>query len=270
MDLEKELLNEKRKRLKRDRFKGNKDLIDQELLNEVTIVGLGGIGSPLVQQLAIMGFRRIVGYDFDNIEAHNLSSTIYPLAALDSNKNEAAKRIAMLHGCRDFVSMDRFEGDSEVSKVMMVCPDQIEPRVLAFNRWKEYIERLSTEDRKNSLFVDMRMGALTMEIITVHPFDTNSYLPTLPKENEVIEAGCTQKHTIFTGSIAAGFGVSQISGYLSGAGANTYVKISLWPVVGHDFGKWIFKEEYEHFCTEDRDRLDPDAGRSNLALHRTT
>ena len=43
----------------------NKDLIPQEKLNDVTVVGLGGIGSSVIMLLATMGFKFIRGYDND-------------------------------------------------------------------------------------------------------------------------------------------------------------------------------------------------------------
>ena len=41
------------------RFLRNKDLIDQRQLDTVAVVGAGGIGSAVIQLLAIMGFKDI-------------------------------------------------------------------------------------------------------------------------------------------------------------------------------------------------------------------
>ena len=47
------------------RYLRNKDLINQSLLDEVTIIGAGGIASALVTILAQMGFKKFHVWDDD-------------------------------------------------------------------------------------------------------------------------------------------------------------------------------------------------------------
>ena len=75
------------------RFLRNKDLIEQRKLDMIGIVGLGGIGSFLIQSLTIMGWRDLFGWDNDVIEAHNLSSTAYPVKSVGDDKKDAAKEL---------------------------------------------------------------------------------------------------------------------------------------------------------------------------------
>ena len=50
------------------RFLRNKDLISQESLEgKVTIIGAGGIGSALIQLLAIMGWKDVAIWDADEL-----------------------------------------------------------------------------------------------------------------------------------------------------------------------------------------------------------
>ena len=74
-----------------DRFLRNKDLIDQKNLEELTIIGAGGVGSALILSAAIMGFKKIHVWDFDVLEEHNFSTTMYPSSYLGESKTEAAK-----------------------------------------------------------------------------------------------------------------------------------------------------------------------------------
>ena len=60
------------------KFLRNKDLIPQDKLDDITVVGLGGIGSGVVMLLATMGFKFIRGYDNDIMQEHNFSTTLYP------------------------------------------------------------------------------------------------------------------------------------------------------------------------------------------------
>ena len=74
------------------RFLRNKDLIDQRQLDTVAVVGAGGIGSAVIQLLAIMGFKDIYIYDPDFMEHHNLSTTLYPASAIGKRKVQAANQ----------------------------------------------------------------------------------------------------------------------------------------------------------------------------------
>ena len=83
-----------------DRFLRNKDIINQKNLNEVTIIGAGGVGSALILSAAIMGFKKIHIWDFDTLEEHNLSTTMYPESYLGKPKTKAAKDMVKYFGCK--------------------------------------------------------------------------------------------------------------------------------------------------------------------------
>jgi hypothetical protein len=53
------------------------------------------------------------------------------------------------------------------------------------------------------------MGALAMEIITVTKENDNFLESWIPQGDETVEP-CTAKHTIFTATMAASFGMNQI------------------------------------------------------------
>jgi hypothetical protein len=83
------------KRLDRQQFLGrNSDLI--LLLGRVAIVGLGGGGSHLVQQLAHLGVGRLLVYDADRVEDSNLNRLVGATEqdiARGTLKTEVAKRV---------------------------------------------------------------------------------------------------------------------------------------------------------------------------------
>ena len=76
-----------------DRYLRNKDLIDQSRLDKITVIGAGGIGSALLQNAAIMGFKEITVWDPDMLEEHNLSTTSWPEQFLNMPKVAAAETI---------------------------------------------------------------------------------------------------------------------------------------------------------------------------------
>ena len=206
------------------RFLRNKDLIPQSKLNNIGIVGLGGIGSQLVPLLSIMGFKKIVGWDFDTLEEHNLSTTMYPQNAMGTSKAEVAENISKLYavnpGNMKFYN-EYYKEESPTLPKMIVCADNMEVRLLAYNKW------LEQDNRK--MFLDLRMGAMAMEIVTVTKDDDN-YMETWLPTHEISEEPCTMKHTIFTASIVGGFGVDQVFNVVAGKPYYQYIWVGLMPL----------------------------------------
>ena len=206
------------------RFLRNKDLIPQKKLDQIGLVGLGGIGSQLIPLLSIMGFRKIIGYDNDTLEEHNLSTTLYPQAFNGRYKSTAAIAIGRSYmddtqsiDCKD----ERYDEDSPTFPKMIVCLDNMEGRLIAYNKWLEQSNR--------QFFIDLRMGAMAMEIVTAtKKFDKylDSWMPT----NEIAEEPCTMKHTIFTAAIVGGFGVDQVFNVVAKRPYYLYIWIGLLPL----------------------------------------
>ena len=104
---------------------------------------------------------------------------------------------------------------------MITCLDNMEGRLVAYNKWLEQSNR--------TFFVDLRMGAMAMEII-VATKDEDTYLETWIPSHEVAEDPCTMKHTIFTASIVGGFGVDQVFNVVAGRPYYSYIWIGLMPL----------------------------------------
>ena len=175
------------------RFLRNKDLISQESLEgKVTIIGAGGIGSALIQLLAIMGWKDVAIWDDDELSAHNLSTTTYQPKYLGKDKSLVA-----------FETFNEFSDKSQkiqrhpmrwfsqdpVSNRVFLGPDNMETRMEVYKDWVKQPNR--------EFLIDMRMGALGMEIITVTKKDDN-YMDTWVSSNDIEDEICTAKHTIFT------------------------------------------------------------------------
>jgi hypothetical protein len=189
------------------RFLRNKDLIDQKLLDEVMVIGLGGIGSALIPPLAIMGFRNIVGYDDDIVETHNLSTTMYPMESLGKSKAEVARDAAKAYGCTKVEMFNkRFERGTTPSPNTIVCTDSMSSRKLVYEAW-------AALDKRNAL-VDIRMGALSVVVVTITA-QSDGYMDYWQDDKSIADDPCTMKHTIFTAEIAAGIGINQLFAAMS-------------------------------------------------------
>ena len=70
-----------------------KDLIGDFSGNNAVIVGLGGIGSWVALDLALVGVGTIILYDDDVIEASNLNRTLFKLSHIGQKKVKAVKEL---------------------------------------------------------------------------------------------------------------------------------------------------------------------------------
>lgn len=205
------------------RYLRNKDLIDQSKLDEITVIGAGGIGSALIQTAAIMGWKRINVWDPDKLEEHNLSTTSWPQRFLNNYKVDAAHHMVyMLNKDTKLNDIkDYWDKTKNLGPKVFLTPDNMEVRLAAYQKWKEMPDR--------EFLIDMRMGALGFEIITVtkdNDYFMDSYLPS----EEIADDPCTAKHTIFCGSLAASYGLAQAFNVLQNRLYYAYIWGSLGPV----------------------------------------
>ena len=206
------------------RFLRNKDLIPQRKLDHIGIVGLGGIGSQLVPLLSIMGFKKLTGWDDDSLEEHNLSTTMYPQGAVGKQKVHIARNIFNMYKSGNeemIIHDDLYNEDSPTLPKMIVCLDNMEDRMTAYLKWLEQDNR--------ELFLDLRMGAMSMEIITVTK-KVDKYLDSWLPTHEITQAPCTMKHTIFTASIVGGLGVDQVFNVVARNPYYAYIWLGLMPL----------------------------------------
>ena len=205
------------------RYLRNKDLINQSLLDEVTIIGAGGIASALVTILAQMGFKMFHIWDDDKLEEHNLSTTAYPEDYIGYTKVECAAKMIHMYDKSIDVTMciKRWEPGCYLSDIVLLTPDNMETRLDVHMDWKR-------NDKRRAL-IDMRMGALTMEVISVDK-DNDNFGKTWQPSNKISDEACTAKHTIFTANIVAGLGASQLFNVLHNRSYWQYIRQSLAPL----------------------------------------
>ena len=207
----------------KNRYLRNKDLISQKRLTSVSIIGAGGVGSALVIGAAMMGFKRIHIWDFDTLEDHNLSTTMYPETCLGLNTGDAAQEMGLLFNKEVKVIPHNIAWDEscELKDVVFMAPDNMEIRFRVHNIWKKKPTRKA--------LIDMRMGALTSEVITVDKHN-DSFMSTWKPSDQIADEPCTAKHTIFTAMNVSSVGLSQAFNVLHGMPYFQYIWTSLAPV----------------------------------------
>lgn len=181
----------------------------------VMVLGQGGIGSHLSFLLSRMGCDLYL-FDHDHYEEHNMTGQIVRIEDLGKNKADAMKDvIASFSPDCNVETFGRYMPDSPTNSVVLCGFDNMLARKTAFANWKEYVQSLPEEDRGSCLFMDGRLLAEVMQVISV-PGDRADLIEKYEKEylfgdNEVTDADCTFKQTSHCASMIA----SHMAGFLT-------------------------------------------------------
>lgn len=268
------------------RFLRNKELIPLNKLSEIGIVGLGGIGSFLVQSLSIMGWETIVGWDGDSVEEHNLSSTAYPIGSVGLEKSLAAHQLHNLYSedWQKFQPNRIFSRNSKPLPKMIVCTDDMESRKMVYEMWSKELKGAHPREQfPDAFLIDLRMGATVTEMITVVPTHDNymdSWMPTADMTPEP----CSMRHTIFATQHIVSLGVAQVYNIVANMAFYDYIRASLTPnevdfgnlIVPNIRAKYTLQKQGDANATstDSREngvnRLEGNASRSDLSVHRAT
>tara|TARA_R100001443_G_scaffold26566_3_gene39869 strand:- start:6362 stop:7138 length:777 start_codon:yes stop_codon:yes gene_type:complete len=245
------------------RYLRNKDLINQSLLDEVTIIGAGGIASALVTMLAQMGFNKFHIWDDDKLEEHNLSTTAYPPSLLGQKKVKCAADMIWMYGEKPDITMNdkRWEPGDYLSNIVLLTPDNMETRLDVHMDWKRNTNRKA--------LIDMRMGALTMEVISVDK-DNDNFAKTWQPSSKISDEACTAKHTIFTANVVAGLGASQLFNVLHNRSYWQYIRQSLAPLsFGREFPVNKITEVKDNGTEKSENKTRVDKSRHNVIVRTT-
>lgn len=165
----------------------------QSLSLPITVIGAGGIGSPTVLALAKLGAKRLIVYDYDAVEEHNLPNQWYRLRDVGRNKVDALQAIV-----RDFTGLEievraeRFE-TQPVEGILIVAVDSMDTRIKIF----ETVMQAKTVD----LFLDGRMGGETFYLYTINPKNSDHvrwYRDRLYPSSQAAEIPCSARAIIYT------------------------------------------------------------------------
>lgn len=182
------------------------DVLNQPRLarTPITVIGAGAVGSFTVLALAKSGAERIVVYDDDVIEPHNLPNQWYRMADVGTKKVDALQELVLdMTGVLIDTVPERFKG-GPATEVTVCAVDSMDIRI---ELWRQLHPR-------PSLYVDARMGAEVGTVKCVGPYGS-WYDDTLYTSAEALHAPCTAKATMYCASGLAAFIASQVANYAS-------------------------------------------------------
>lgn len=169
---------------------------------DVTIAGLGGIGSYVVFMLSRLDVNTMTLYDPDIVERVNLSGQLYNSNQIGDYKvDAAANMIANYSNYYSFVAKhEKLDENSMISKVTICGFDNMKARKDAFRNWTNFVARLPEEERGECLFIDGRLAAEELQVFCIKGDDTDGerrYEPYLFLDSQAAPTVCSYKQTTF-------------------------------------------------------------------------
>ncbi len=192
-----------------DRFARQVDLVPRSVLNDlvVTVIGVGAIGRQVALQLAAIGTTRIQLFDFDTVEATNVTSQGY--SAGDVGQSKVTATAATIRQLDSTVQVemigDRFRPKHPIGQALFCCVDSISARAAI---WR-------AAGQNCRFWIDGRMvGEVIRVLVAASPETRQHYASTLFAQTEAQTGSCTSRSTIYAASIAAGLMVHQFTRWL--------------------------------------------------------
>ena len=180
---------------------------------EITIIGLGGIGSNVALPLARLNPKKLFLIDPDVVEEVNLAGQAFFNNHVGMKKVDAvAEVLYSWAGYKKIVAIPTLltEG-TDFGEITITGFDNMNARKIAFTNFMD--------SPAAKLLVDARMSVDTIQIFTLLKEDTE-FLDTyrdkrLFPENMAQTVPCSMKQTSYTGSILGGLVVNIIINYIS-------------------------------------------------------
>ena len=192
-----------------ERYSRQKDIVPPERIAacKATVIGVGAIGRQVALQLSAMGIPWLQMIDHDKVEWSNLASQGYLEGDMGKLKVDATLDLCWRINANSQIHAvsERFRRSMEIGNVVFVCVDKIDVRRLI---WESVMD-------KASFFVDGRMSAEVLRILTAYDDESRQHYPTtLFSADEAFVGPCTAKTTIYCANIAAGLMLAQFTKYL--------------------------------------------------------
>jgi molybdopterin-synthase adenylyltransferase len=195
-----------------DRFLRQQDVLDAGRLAslDVTLIGLGSIGSITGLALSKMGVVGITAYDADVVEAHNWSNQMYSDDDIGMYKAVAFRQLLETYGGQTPNAVAARYVDQPLSEVVISAVDSMESRKII---WKAVRKQPVVR-----LYIDARMGLETLDVHAIHTnikSDRVEYAATLVPDDQALQEPCTARSVCYTPLMAAAVICNLIKRYVN-------------------------------------------------------
>jgi molybdopterin/thiamine biosynthesis adenylyltransferase len=193
------------------RFLRQQDVVDAEKLAnlQVTLIGLGSIGSVTGLYLAKMGVCNLTCFDADLVDTHNVANQAYGMSDVGLLKADAfANLVELQTGVLPNTIGMQFDG-RQLSGVVISAVDSMKSRETI---WRHIREQPNVE-----LYLDARMGLETLIVHAVRPqikADRVEYTRSLVPDDQALQEPCTARTICYTPLMAGSIVCSLVKRYV--------------------------------------------------------
>lgn len=173
----------------------------------VTVIGVGAIGRQVALQLVAIGVRHLQLFDFDRVDATNITTQGYWNDDIGQLKVEATQQALVRIDPTVEVKLvaDRYRPAVEVGTIVFCCVDSIDARCAIWRSLKDRTE----------FWADGRMLGEAMRILIAgDEVSRRHYATTLFAGADAQRGSCAAQSTIYTANVAAGLLVHQFVRWL--------------------------------------------------------
>lgn len=175
---------------------------------DVTVIGVGGIGSWLAFMLSRLNPRTLTLVDGDTVEAANLSGQLFRSEDCGNSKvsaiNQVIRQFSNYYKVNTF--HHRFAQDSATPDVVLCGFDNMEARRTVYNKWKLKVRR-NPSRAKDFLYIDGRLSAETLQVFCITgdaPYYMEQYEQDwLFSDEEAESTVCSYKQTSYCANLIA-------------------------------------------------------------------
>lgn len=193
------------------RFLRQQDVVDAEKLAnlQVSLIGLGSIGSVTGLYLAKMGVVKLTCFDSDIVDVHNVSNQAYGISDVGLLKADAFSNLVELQtGVLPNTIGMNYDG-RPLSTIVVSAVDSMSSRKAI---WKSIREQPNVR-----LYIDARMGLETMIVHAVRPqlfMDRLKYSQSIVRDDQTLQEPCTARTICYTPLMAGSVICSLVKRYV--------------------------------------------------------
>lgn len=215
---------------------------------EVTLAGLGGIGSYTAFLLGRLKVNRLVVWDNDTVDGTNLSGQLFPTSDVGRSKAGSVARIlSQFAQYHHTIAMDENYTATAATTNIMICGfDNMTARRMFFEKWKFHVMSLAEKEREKCLFIDGRLAAEEFQVFCIKGPDT--YLmhkyekDWLFEDSEAEATPCSYKQTSFCANMIASVMVNLFVNFIANQ-CEPLIERELPFYVNYDAERMHFKTE---------------------------
>lgn len=170
---------------------------------QVTIIGVGGIGSWTAMSIARMSIGSIFCFDDDAVDAMNMAGQMYRLSDIGEKKTTAVQKIIKEYvpTLKGGFFCEKYS-NQQLTPITITALDSMAARELVWQQYKRQFLSNMNNLNKECLFVDGRMAAEAFQVFAFRPRtkeDIEKYENTLFSDSEARATECSYKATTFVG-----------------------------------------------------------------------